>query len=165
MVSKSAQQLKHALLRLVGERQRGYRDRLAGRQRLAVGRFLVGIGQRQVGRAGLQHVDQVLGEVLTDLHDRQVRTQCRSFRAQAGGGRTQIGYNLVGGGVIDEVDAAYEVRETKTCRIEGHAGDVQRGLAGLVERQLELIARKQVDAVERSILRRGGDLGQDVVVL
>src|SRR5207248_5139583 len=36
----SAQQLQHALLRRVGKRERGRRDRLAGRQRLAVGRFL-----------------------------------------------------------------------------------------------------------------------------
>ena len=63
----SAQQLQHALLRLVGQRQRGHRDRLPGRQRLAVGRFLVGVGQRQVRCAGLQHVDQVLVEVLADL--------------------------------------------------------------------------------------------------
>ena len=46
---KSTQQLENALVRLVGERERGDRDRLAGRQRLAVGRFLVGIGQSQVG--------------------------------------------------------------------------------------------------------------------
>src|SRR6266478_964158 len=67
MLPKSAQELEHALLRLVGERQRGHRDRLAGRQRLAVGRFLVGIGQRQVGRTGLQHVDQVLVEELAEF--------------------------------------------------------------------------------------------------
>jgi hypothetical protein len=35
LLSGSAQQLQHALLRLVGERERGDRDRLAGRQRLA----------------------------------------------------------------------------------------------------------------------------------
>src|SRR5260370_35593273 len=40
-----AQELQHALLRLVGQGQRGHRDRLARRQRLAVGRFLVGIAQ------------------------------------------------------------------------------------------------------------------------
>ena len=33
------------------------------------------------------------------------------------------------------------------------------------ERQRELIAAEQVDAVERRVLRSGGDLGQDVVVL
>src|SRR6202051_61160 len=55
--SISAQQLKHALLGLVGQRQRRDRDRLAGRQRLAVGRFLVGGGPRQGGRAGLHDVD------------------------------------------------------------------------------------------------------------
>src|SRR5205814_10225183 len=64
--TKSAQELENALLRRVGERQRGYRDRLAGRHRLAARGVLVGIGQRQDGRAGLQHGDQLLREVLTD---------------------------------------------------------------------------------------------------
>ena len=58
-----------------------------------------------------------------------------------------------------------EVRQTEAGRIERHAGDVQRRLAGLVERQLELIAAEQVDAVERRVLRGGGDLRQDVVEL
>src|ERR1700712_6093340 len=79
---KSAQELENALLRGVGERQRGDRDRLAGRQRLAVGRFLVRVGERQVRRTGLQHVDQALREVLTDLHDREVRTERRGLRPQ-----------------------------------------------------------------------------------
>ena len=43
------QELEHALLRLIGKRERGHCDRLAGRQRLAVGGFLIGVGQRQVG--------------------------------------------------------------------------------------------------------------------
>src|SRR5882724_3573003 len=82
----SAQELKNVLLRLVGERQRGGRNRLAGRQRLAVGRFLVGVGQRQSGRTGLQHVDQVLVEVLADLHDRQVGAEGRGLRPQRDAG-------------------------------------------------------------------------------
>jgi hypothetical protein len=45
LLSGSAQQLQHALLRLVGEGERGDRDRLADPQRLAVARFLVGVGQ------------------------------------------------------------------------------------------------------------------------
>src|SRR6202022_3703411 len=100
---KSAQQLQHALLRGVGQRQRGHRDRLAGRQRLAVGRFLVGIGQRQVGGAGLQHVDQVLVEVLTELHDRQVRTQRRGFGTERSAGRAECGERRVGRVVVQEV--------------------------------------------------------------
>src|SRR5437763_9821715 len=80
----SAQQLENALLRLVGERQRRGRDRLTGRQRLAVGGFLVGICERQRGRTGLQHVDDVLVEVLADLHDRQVGTEGRRLRTQRG---------------------------------------------------------------------------------
>ena len=62
-----AEKLEHALLRGVGQRQRGDRDGLAGRQRLAVGRLDVGIGQGQVRRTGLQHVDQVLVEDRMDL--------------------------------------------------------------------------------------------------
>src|SRR5437660_7501699 len=100
VVPGSAQQLQDAGLRLVGERQRRDRDRLAGRQRLAVGRFLVGVGQGQVGRTSLQHVDQVLGEVLADLHDRQVGTQGGGFRTQRGRGRGQRGQRLVGRGVV-----------------------------------------------------------------
>src|SRR5215468_6478002 len=136
----SAQELQNALLRLVGERQRGGRDRLAGRQRLAVRRFLVRIGQRQVRRAGLQHVDQVLREVLTDLHHREVRTQGGSLRAQQRRSAAQVGDDLVGRGVVNEVGAADEVRQTETGRVEVDASDVQGRLAGLVERQLELIA-------------------------
>src|SRR5882724_4844530 len=83
---QSAQELKNALLRLVGERQRGGRNRLAGRQRLAVGRFLVGVGERQVGRTGLQHVDQLLREVLANLHDRQVGAERRGLRPQLDAG-------------------------------------------------------------------------------
>ena len=45
-------------------------------------RFLVGVGEHQVVGAGLQRVDHVLGEVLAVLHDRQVRTEGRSLRAQ-----------------------------------------------------------------------------------
>src|SRR5204863_627191 len=97
---KSAQELQDALVRLVGERQRGDRDRLAGRQRLAVGRFLVGVGQGQVGRAGLQHVDQVLREILTDLNDRQVRTQGRRLGPQRGRRGGQGRQHLIGRRVV-----------------------------------------------------------------
>src|SRR6478672_4526821 len=92
----SAQELKNALLRLVGERQRRSRNRLAGRQRLAVGRFLVGVGERQRGRTGLQHVDQVLVEVLTDLHDRQVGAEGGRLRPQRDAGGVERRQNGVG---------------------------------------------------------------------
>src|SRR5262249_56773147 len=81
-----AEQLQHARLRLVGERECRDRDRLAGRECLAVGRFLVGVGEREVRCATLQHVDQVLVEVLANLHDREVRTERGGFRPQRGGG-------------------------------------------------------------------------------
>ena len=60
---------------------------------------------------------------------------------------------------------ARQVRQTEARRVERHAGDAQRRLAGFVERQLELIAAEQVDAVERRVLRGGGDLRQDAVEL
>src|SRR5579864_771777 len=103
--SKSAQELEDALLRLVGERERGYRDRLAGRERLAVGRFLVGVGERQIGRAGLQHVDQALREVLADLDDRQIGAKGGSLRAQLGAGAVERVQNGTGQDVVREVDS------------------------------------------------------------
>jgi hypothetical protein len=57
------------------------------------------------------------------------------------------------------------MKSVPASRVENHALDRQRRFAGLVEGQLELIAIEQVDTVVRSILRRGGDLVQDVVVL
>jgi len=51
---------------------------------------LVGVRQRQVGSAGLQHVDQALVEVLTDLHHGEVRTEGRSFRAQGVAGGVSV---------------------------------------------------------------------------
>src|SRR6202035_6017372 len=99
---KSAQELQHALLRGIGERQRGYRDRLASRQRLAVGRFLVGVGQRQGGRTSLQHVDQLLRKVLADLHDRQVGAEGRCLSPQRGAGVVERRQRSVGRRVVNE---------------------------------------------------------------
>src|ERR1700738_3832287 len=163
--SGSAQQLQHALLRLVGERQRGHRDRLARRQRLAVGRFLVGIGQRQIGGAGLQHVDQVLVEVLTELHDRQVRTQGRRLGTERGAGRAEYGERLVRRVVVQEVRAHGQRRQAQAAGAVGDAGDAERGLCGFVEGQLEVVTIQQVDAVEGRILSGRRDLRDDVVVL
>jgi hypothetical protein len=87
------------------------------------------------------------------------------LRTQQGRSAAQVGNNAVGSGVVDEVGSARQVRQTEARRIERHAGDVQGRLAGFVERQLELIAAQQVDAVERRVLRGGGDLRQDAVEL
>src|SRR6202035_4767988 len=162
---RSAQELQNALLRLVGERQRGRRNRLAGRQRLAVGRFLVGVGQRQSGRTGLQHVDQVLVEVLADLHDRQVGAEGRGLRPQRDAGGVERRQNGVGRSVVEEVGAGGERLQAETGRTEGHARDRRGRFAGFVEHQLQRIAVQEVDAVEGRILRRGGDLRKDLVVL
>src|SRR3984957_17882660 len=132
----SAEQLKHALLRLVGKRQRGNRDRLAGRQRLAVGRFLVRIGDRQVGCAGLQHVDQVLRKILANLNDRQVGTQRRCFRLQRAARSAERGQHAVGRIVVQEIGAGHQRRQTKASCAEIRPVDGKGGLAGLVERQL-----------------------------
>src|SRR5579872_2556816 len=162
---RSAQELQNVLLRLVGKRERRGRDRLPGRERLAVGRFLVGVGERQVGRAGLQHVDQVLVEVLADLHDRQVGAEGGGLRAQRDAGGVERRQNIVGGVVVDEVGAGGEAGQAETCRIERHAGDRRARFAGFVEHQLQLVSVEQVDAVEGGVLRGGGDLRQDLVVL
>ena len=162
---RSAQELKHALLGLVGERERGDRDRLAGRQRLAVGRFLVGVGQGQVGRTGLQHVDQVLVEVLTDLHDGQVRTQGGRLGAEHGAGRVELGELRVGGTVVQEVGARGQRGKAEAGRVEGDTVDGECGLGGFIEGQLEVVAIQQIDTVEGQILRGCRDLRDDVVVL
>src|SRR6185369_874589 len=128
-------------------------------------RLFVRVGQRQVGRAGLQHVDQVLVEVLPNLHDGEVRTQRRRLGAQCAGGVAQRRQHLVGGIVVDEVGADQQVGEAETYCTEGCAGNVQRGRAGLVEHQLQRVAVQQVDTVERGVLRSRGDLRQNVVVL
>src|SRR4029077_15780340 len=55
--------------------------------------------------------------------------------------------------------------QAEAVRIEGHAGDRRGRSAGFVEYQLQRIAVQQVDAVEGRVLRRGGDLRDDLVVL
>ncbi len=71
----------------------------------------------------------------------------------------------VGRGVVDEVRAGGQLGEVEAGGIEGHALDLQRRGARLVEGQLELIAIEQVDAIVRGVLGGRGDLVQDVVVL
>ena len=68
-------------------------------------------------------------------------------------------------GVVDEGGAGGERGQAETGRIEGHARDRHGRFAGFVEHQLQRIAVQQVDAVEGRILRRGGDLRDDLVVL
>src|SRR5205814_1888088 len=50
-------------------------------------------------------------------------------------------------------------------RVESDATDVERGLGGFVEGQLEVVAKQQVDTVEGRILGGGRDLRDDAVVL
>src|SRR5439155_16307096 len=159
------QELEHALLRLVGERERGDRDRLAGRQRLAVGRLLVGVGQGQVGRPGLQHIDDVLREILADLHDGKVGAERRGLGAQRAAGVVERGQHLACQHVVDEVGAGGELCKAEAIRVEADSRNRQRRLAGFVEDQLQRVAVQKVDAVERRILRRGLDLVNDLIVL
>src|SRR6185312_14832312 len=123
------EQTENRLLALVGQRQGRDGNRLTGRQRLAVGGFFVGVGESEVRRTGLQHIDQVLGEVLTDLHDRQVGTQSRRLRPESARRGVQRVENLVGGGVVDEVGTRGQGRQAESSRIVSHAGNVQRRLA------------------------------------
>src|SRR6185369_895559 len=67
--------------------------------------------------------------------------------------------------VVLEIRPGDQRGETQARRIVADAGDAERGLAGLVEGQLQVVAVQQVDAVEGRILRGGGDLRDDVVVL
>ena len=82
------------------------------------------------------------------------------MRAEQAGGGAQRRDNLVGRGVVHEVDAVRQGGKAETRRVEVHAGDAQGRLAGLVEGQLERIAAEQVDAVEGGILCCAGDVRQ-----
>src|SRR5207249_1028648 len=75
------------------------------------------------------------------------------------------GQNLLSQDVVGEVDARGERSQTKTGRIEGHAGNGQGRFAGFVEDHLQRVAVQQVNAVEGRILRRGRELRDDLVVL
>ena len=90
---------------------------------------------------------------------------CGAFNVGGGAGGAEDGKNLVRRRAVEEVGAACQQRKAEAGRVEGHALDGERGFAGLVERQLQVVAVEQVDAVERCILRSGGDLRDDVVVL
>ena len=67
--------------------------------------------------------------------------------------------------VVQEVRARGQRTEAEAGRIVGDALDVERGLAGFVEGQLEVVTIQQVDTVEGRILSGGRDLRDDVVVL
>jgi len=55
------------------------------------------------------------------------------------------GDRLVRRVVVEEVRAADQHVQAEADRTIGDAGDVERGLAGLVEGQLEVVAVQQVD--------------------
>ena len=80
------------------------------------GRVFVGVGDGQIGCAGLQHVDQVLREVLSDLHDREVRAQRRSLRPQQAARIVQARQHAVGRRVVDEVGARDQRRQAEAQR-------------------------------------------------
>src|SRR4029077_19083413 len=67
--------------------------------------------------------------------------------------------------VVGEVYSGRELIKSETGRIEGHARNRQGGFSGFVENQLQRVAIQKVDAVEGRVLRRGGDLRQNLVVL
>src|SRR5581483_12397887 len=102
---------------------------------------------------GLQHVDQILAEVLANLHDREVRAERRGFRAQRGRRGVELGQNLVCRARVEEIGTRDQGRKTETGVVEGHALDVQGRPSGLVEHQLQRVAVQQVDAVEGRVLR------------
>src|SRR5262249_58590998 len=104
-------------------------------------------------------------EVLADLHDRQVGAESGSLRTQRDAGGVERRQHGVGRIVVDEVGAGDERLQAETSRVERHACDRDGRLAGFVKDQLQRIAVEQVDAVEGGVLRRGGDLRDDLVVL
>ena len=159
-----AEQPQHRLVRLVGERQRGGGELLAGLQGQHVRAFAVGIGDDQTVGAGLQRVDHRVGEGLAILHDRQVRAECRCLAANGGQGigqRRQKGIELR---VVLELRVGRRTDSENSAVDAGGSSrlDRQRARIGLVENQLQLIADEQIDAVEARV---GGGLVELVAKL
>src|SRR5205807_7262372 len=92
-------------------------------------------------------------------------TEGRRLRTQRGAGGVELRQHGAGRRVVEEVGTGSERSQAETGRVEGHAVDRRGRLAGFVEHQLQRIAVQQVDAVEGRVLRRGGDLRDDLVVL
>ena len=170
------QELEDALLGGVGQRQGRDAHRLTGRQRLRVRRFLVQVGVRQVGRTRLQHVDQLLGEVLAVLNDRQVRAQGARRGGQrvagAGQGRQGLVDVRVQQEVAETVLAGRAVRvgdrgQAEAVRGRVDRGDVEVGATGVVELDVHVIALagNEVDAVVAGVAGELRDLVEQVVVL
>ena len=159
-----SEDLQDRLVGLGRERQRGGGQLLARLQGKEVGALLVGVGDHEVVRTGLQRADEVVGEVLARLHRGQVRTEGRSLAAQGIEGRVQGIQGIIDIVVVLEPGAA-DVGEAKAGRVEVGALDGQRGGAGLVERHLEVVAAEQVDAVVGRVAGELVDLRQQGVVL
>ena len=137
-LSNLLEQAEHALAGLRGERQRGGRELLAGLQREQVGAFLVGIGEGEAVGAGLQRVDHRLGEVLADLHRRQVGAERLGLATQRGQRGCQVG----GGGVDVGVGSPRvgSGRDSEAGGRVGHARHGHRRGAAFVEDDRQVVA-------------------------
>src|SRR4029079_7974414 len=160
------EQAEHGLAGLRGKLQGGGGQLLAGLQREQVGAFLVRVGEGEGVGAALQRVHHGLGEVLADLHGRQLRTErlgLRTQRRQRGGQlgvcRGDVGSSgpvvgrvvdrKPGGGGVDGIDR--DARGVSLVQLNGEVGAVR--------------AVEQVDAVEARVARELVDLGFDGIEL
>src|SRR5581483_586273 len=162
--SALSEQPENLLVRLVGQRQCDRGNLLTGLQRRQVRSFLVRVGQRQVIRTDLQRVDDVLGEILTSLNDRQACTKFSTLRTQRIGGRRNGGERRIDIGIPHPVIASSRDVESARRRV-GETVDRHRRRAGFVEVDLEIVAVQQVNAVEPRVLGQLVDLREQVVEL
>src|SRR5690606_7383284 len=103
------------------------------------------------GRAGLQRVDHVLGEVLAVFHDGQRRTEGRSLRTHRVDGRLHFGEEVVDALVAVEVGFFHVRLDTQRGRVDRNAiGAVDARLdfevrrASFVEGDLEIVTPQQI---------------------
>jgi hypothetical protein len=166
-----AKEPQHGLIGLAGERERGLRQLLAGLEREHVGGFLVGIGEGQIGRAGLEGIDHLLGEVFAILHHREGRAQIGRLRAHFVQRELEVGEQAVNIGVEIKIVCA-DLEKVKGRCIDGAWLPVTTlglnfdlGRTLFVEDDLELVAAQKIDAVEGGVFGEAVELGAGFVVL
>src|SRR5205814_3677203 len=135
--SSDLEKAEHSLAGLRGERQGGGGQLLPGLQSEQVGAFLVRVGEGEGVSTGLQRVDRRLGEVLADLHGRQVRTERLRLRTQRGQRSGQVGARQGDvGGAAKVVVGIVDRKRASGGEVDGIDCDARRALFVQHDRQV-----------------------------
>ena len=118
MLFRLTDELQDRLVGLAGQGQRVLRQGLTGLQRQQVRRFRVHVGQGQVAGTVFEGVDHRIGEGLTVLDDREVRTEGRSLRTNIVQGSLELGQFSVNVVVAVEVRFFQSGRNAQVGRVD-----------------------------------------------